>query len=446
VSECQEKLYVYTRLPEYFDVHKVDERNRKLYSTNSGECIYPPNHMRTISEKMAIATLPRRATGEFYYKQTIQLPFKCDRTPVTIGSREGVQFKGYGEGAIMKELIVNLASVATPDLRTNVYRGTSCEVVSLSGRTQVPEVPPGLSVCSLRGSTGAARRVGPVINDSVHGNHTSRPPIPNVAVGTSGRGSGTPATQNRIFDFHQVLPTSVQQATPAYNQAVDKNFPTPPVRKSPPLPPPPPVVVQGGPSASTPVAECIVGTEITAQYPEAQVQYQEERGSSTPSMKCTSITKSVRGSTGRAVQVTQGQGSTPSVLECGTVPGTKRFNECASYSSSDDSTIATHDKYKVAGDTTGSTKSSSGSRHTGNTGRTSQKKRKIECGEALMLMKQKAEMKRVSTKQLREEVENVEFEESKYVGKTLGMNPEEWENDEPAEDTEELAGYRVEFL
>jgi hypothetical protein len=83
-----------------------------------------------------------------------------------------------------------------------------------------------MSVYSLRGSTGAARRVEPVVTDSVR------------------RGSGTPATQNRIFDnFRQVLPTSLQQATPAYNQAVDNNFPTPPVRKSPPLPQPPPVVV-----------------------------------------------------------------------------------------------------------------------------------------------------------------------------------------------------------
>jgi hypothetical protein len=98
---------------------------------------------------MAIATLPCRDSGEFYYKQTIQLPFMCDRTPVTIGYREGVQFKGYGKGAIMKELIVNLALVATPDLRTNVYRGTSCDVVSFAGRTQVLEVPNGLSECSL---------------------------------------------------------------------------------------------------------------------------------------------------------------------------------------------------------------------------------------------------------------------------------------------------------
>jgi hypothetical protein len=227
---------------------------------------------------------------------------------------------------------------------------------------------------------------------------------------------------------------------------VDNNFPTPPVRKSPPLPPPPPVVTQGGPSANTPVAECIVGTEITAQYPEAQVQYQEARGNSTPSMKCASITKSVRGSTGRAVQVTQGQGSTPSVLECGTIPGTKRFNECASYSSSDDSTIATHDKYKAVEDTTGSTKSSSGSRRTGNSGTSTYKKKKLECGEALMLMKQKAEIKRVSSKSLREEVENVAFNESNYVGQPLGINPEEWENEGLAEDTEELAAYQVELL
>jgi hypothetical protein len=30
VSECQEKLYVYTRLPEIMNIDKVDEQNRKL--------------------------------------------------------------------------------------------------------------------------------------------------------------------------------------------------------------------------------------------------------------------------------------------------------------------------------------------------------------------------------------------------------------------------------
>jgi hypothetical protein len=63
-----------------------------------------------------------------------------------------------------------------------------------------------------------------------------------------------------------------------------------------------------------------------------------------------------------------------------------------------------------------------------------------------MLMKRKAEIKRISSKSLREEVENVEFEESKCVGTTMGMNQEEWENEGLAEDDEKLAGYRVELL
>jgi hypothetical protein len=63
-----------------------------------------------------------------------------------------------------------------------------------------------------------------------------------------------------------------------------------------------------------------------------------------------------------------------------------------------------------------------------------------------MLMKQKAEIKRVSTKNLREEVENVEFEESKYVGKPLGMNPDDWDNEELGEDDGKLPGYSVELL
>jgi hypothetical protein len=247
-----------------------------------GDSVYPPNHVRTISEKMAISTLPRTDSNEVYYRQTIKLPFNCDCTPFKIGDRDGVEFKGYGTGAPIKELVVTLISAATPDVGRDAARLSTIDTLSVSGRTQVPQVPAGLSVCSLRGSTGAARRVTPVVTDSVR------------------RGTGTAATQNRIFDnFQQVLPTSVQQPTTAYNQAVDNNnFPTPPVRKSPPLPPPPPVVTQGGPRTSTPVAECIVGTEITAQYPEAQVEYpeaqveyQEARKTSTPSVKCAGITK-----------------------------------------------------------------------------------------------------------------------------------------------------------
>jgi hypothetical protein len=55
-----------------------------------------------------------------------------------------------------------------------------------------------------------------------------------------------------------------------------------------------------------------------------------------------------------------------------------------------------------------------------------------------MLMKQNAEIKRVSSKSLREEVENVAFDESDNVGRPLGINPEEWDNEGLAEDTEEL--------
>jgi hypothetical protein len=176
VSECQEKLYVYTRLPEIMDIDKVDERNQKLYHTSSGESIYPPNHVRTISEKMAISTLPFTDSNEIYYRQTIKLPFKCDRTPFKIGDRDGVQFKGYGVGAAVKELVVTLISAATPDVGRDAARLSTIDTISVSGRTQVPQVPAGMSVYSLRGSTGAARRVEPVVTDSVR------------------RGSGTPAT------------------------------------------------------------------------------------------------------------------------------------------------------------------------------------------------------------------------------------------------------------
>jgi hypothetical protein len=56
-----------------------------------------------------------------------------------------------------------------------------------------------------------------------------------------------------------------------------------------------------------------------------------------------------------------------------------------------------------------------------------------------MMMAQKAESNRRSSKSLRAEVEDVAFDESNYVGHPMEMNPEEWEN-------EGLAGYRVELL
>jgi hypothetical protein len=102
----------------------------------------------------------------------------------------------YGEGAAIKELVVTLVLAATPDIGRDAARLSTIDTISVSGRTQVPQVPAGLSVYSLCGSTGEARRVQPVATNSVR------------------RGSGTPATQNRIFDnFRQVLPTSVQQPT-----------------------------------------------------------------------------------------------------------------------------------------------------------------------------------------------------------------------------------------
>jgi hypothetical protein len=62
------------------------------------------------------------------------------------------------------------------------------------------------------------------------------------------------------------------------------------------------------------------------------------------------------------------------------------------------------------------------------------------------MMAQKAEIKKISIKSLRDEVENVEFEESKCVGTTMGINQEEWENEGLAEVDGELDGYRVELL
>jgi hypothetical protein len=196
VSECQEKLYVYTCLPEIMDKNKVDERIRKLYHTSSGDFVYPPNHVCTISEEMAISTLPRTDSNKVYYKQAIKLHFKCDCTPFKIDNWDGVQFKGYGAGALVKELVVTLILAYTPDIGRDAARLSTIDTISVSSRTQVPQVPAGLSVYSLHGSTGAARRVEALVDHGVRS------------------GSATPATQNRIFDnFRQVLPTSLQQMT-----------------------------------------------------------------------------------------------------------------------------------------------------------------------------------------------------------------------------------------
>jgi hypothetical protein len=138
VSDCQEKIYVYTHLPEIMDIDKEDERNRKLYHTSSGDSVYPPNHVRSISEKMAISTLPRTDSNEVYYRQTIKLPFKCDRTPFKIGDRDSVEFNGYGVGAAIKELVITLVLAATPDVGRDAARLSTIDTNSVSGRTQVP--------------------------------------------------------------------------------------------------------------------------------------------------------------------------------------------------------------------------------------------------------------------------------------------------------------------
>jgi hypothetical protein len=58
----------------------------------------------------------------------------------------------------------------------------------------------------------------------------------------------------------------------------------------------------------------------------------------------------------------------------------------------------------------------------------------IECGEALMMMAQKAASKRISSKSLRAEVKDVAFDESIYVGKLMQMNQEDWDNEDLTED------------
>ena len=56
-----------------------------------------------------------------------------------------------------------------------------------------------------------------------------------------------------------------------------------------------------------------------------------------------------------------------------------------------------------------------------------------------MMMAKKAGEKRISSKMLRKEIEDVAFDEIVFVGKSMGLNPENWENEELAEEDGKLA-------
>ena len=63
-----------------------------------------------------------------------------------------------------------------------------------------------------------------------------------------------------------------------------------------------------------------------------------------------------------------------------------------------------------------------------------------ECGKALMLMAKKAGVKRINSKKLRKQVEDVAFEEVSLHNQTMGLNPEKWESEENDEN-EKLAAF-----
>jgi hypothetical protein len=273
VSECQHKLHVFICLPEILDIYKVDERNLKLYYTESGEPIYPESHIRAVSQKMALMTLPRNDQDEVYFQQTIQLPFKVSRDPVKIDGREGIQFKAFGTGGYIKQLVVELISAKSCyPKNTRFPTMVPVDFVSVAGHTCVPRVPRGGLVFSINPHTGVPQRQGPVLGI---GNPPTQKLAPvqqvttstdRVVKSTTGRmSSGTSTTRlnhgygttgsttgtSRLFD--RVIPESrrdvprvPRQATPlvVHQESTydDDFFPTPPpVQVGPPLPPPPPV-------------------------------------------------------------------------------------------------------------------------------------------------------------------------------------------------------------
>jgi hypothetical protein len=456
VSECQHKLYVFIRLPEILDIYKVDERNLKLFYTDSGDPIYPENHIRAVSQKMALMTLPRSDQDEVYFKQTIHLPFKVSRDPVKLDGREGVQFKGFGSG--IKQMVVELISAKSCYPKNKSHRTNSTipvDYVSVAGRTYIQPVPSCGSVFSINQHTGVAQPQGPVPSSTYV---RKAPPVQQVTTSSSRKkyNYGTSGT-TRLFE--QVIPVQVpRKATPTVlhqdKEYQDDFFPTPPqVQVCPPLPPPPPVEDQRS-IRSVPVGRTKMDEEFKSTWSaRLPVGYSTStnkitRNQVTPSDGLVRERTNRTGSTGSGRQgnvpsVTQGTRSgsvcNRSVILEKVVPGNKRFNECASYdgSSSGDcaSTIATHDQTgSQIGSGSVSNRVPSATKITTKLPRTVKKKKRgivQQLGSGLMELVGMNPNAKIQYKTIREQVESIECEEQEFiVNSNTSLNFQDFDNDD----------------
>jgi hypothetical protein len=85
VSDDQQKLEIFTILPSILDKDRVDDRNARCFRDSTGQLLYPPSHIRSVSHKQALSTYAHNEKGQVVFKQTIYLPFRVGKEPCKMG-------------------------------------------------------------------------------------------------------------------------------------------------------------------------------------------------------------------------------------------------------------------------------------------------------------------------------------------------------------------------
>jgi hypothetical protein len=153
VTADLQKLEISMKLPRILDIQQIDERNGLLYVDKStGAALYAPTHVRTIAQKKALQTLPCTKDGQVYFKQTVYLPFKVQKTPEMCNGYGGIQYKCY-KGGLIKQLVVELVSASYKPKNVPNYP-TEEDYIAFAGRRPSRQEAPNQSVFSLNPETG----------------------------------------------------------------------------------------------------------------------------------------------------------------------------------------------------------------------------------------------------------------------------------------------------
>jgi hypothetical protein len=136
VSDDQRKLEIFTILPTILDKDRVDERNARCFRDSSGQPLYPPSHIRSVSHKQALSTYARNEKGQVVFKQTIYLPFRVGKEPCKMWGKAGVQIYFFGQQGEIKIMVVELVSASSQHLSTKNYVPSRYDLFSVAGTGQ----------------------------------------------------------------------------------------------------------------------------------------------------------------------------------------------------------------------------------------------------------------------------------------------------------------------